>query len=111
MTFLIDRLQLNRLLSSLCTSIAFTLFALIASARTSFASQPTLTAVELYDGPNGAAYVQLGDVLINGKSTLRDCTPFQAAGVDKSSYNKMQKIILSPGAVLERDEDGLLRYK
>jgi len=54
--------------------------------------------------------LQLGDVLINGKVTLRDCTPFQATGVDKAGYNKMLKITMSPGAVLERDEDGVLRY-
>jgi len=111
MTFRFDRLQLNPILGNLCSSIALSLFVSIACAPTSFASQPTLTAIELYDGPNGAAYVQLGDVLINGKATLRDCTPFQAAGVDKSSYGKLQKVTLSPGSVLVRDDDGVLRYE
>jgi hypothetical protein len=106
-----DRLQLKPLFGNLSRSIAFSLFVLIACPPASFASQPTLTAIELYDGPNGAAYVQPSDVLINGKTTLRDCTPFQATGVDKSSYGKMQKVTLSPGAVLERDEDGVLRYE
>ena len=110
MTIHFDRLQLNPVLSSMRNSIAFSFFVLIACASTSFASQPNLTAIELYDGPNGAAYVQLGDVLINGKATLRDCTPFQAAGFDKSNYGKMQKVTLSPGSVLERDGDGVLRY-
>ena len=111
MTFRFDRFQLIPMLSSMRCSIAFSLFVLIACAPTSFATQPTLTAIELYDGPNGAAYVQLGDVLINGKATLRDCTPFQAAGVDKSSYGKLQKVTLSPGSVLVRDDDGVLRYE
>lgn len=111
MTLHFDRLQLNPQLGNLSRSIAFSLFVLIAYSHPSFASQPTLTAIELYDGPNGAAYLQLRDVLINGKATLRDCTPFQATGVDKSSYGKMQKITLSPGAVLERGEDGVLRYE
>ena len=111
MTFRFDRLQLIPMISSMRFSIAFSLFVLIACAPTSFATQPTLTAIELYDGPNGAAYVQLGDVLINGKATLRDCTPFQAAGVDKSSYGKLQKVTLSPGSVLVRDDDGVLRYE
>jgi hypothetical protein len=83
---------------------------LISCSLASFASQPSLTAIELYDGPKGAAYVQIGDVLINGKTTFRDCTPFQAAGIDKSSYGKMQKLTLSSGAVLERDKDGVLHY-
>jgi hypothetical protein len=111
MKLLFDRLQLNPLLGNLSRSIASSLFVLIACPPASFAGQPTLTAIELYDGPNGAAYVQLSDVLINGKATLRDCTPFQATGVDKSSYGKMQKVTLSPGAVLERNEDGVLRYE
>ena len=100
MTLHFDRLQLNPQLGNLSRSIAFSLFVLIVCPSASFASQPTLTVIELYDGPNGAAYLQLSDVLINGKATLRDCTPFQATGVDKSSYGKMQKITLSPGAVL-----------
>ena len=78
MTLHFDRLQLNPQLGNLSRSIAFSLFVLIAYSHPSFASQPTLTAIELYDGPNGAAYLQLRDVLINGKATLRDCTPFQA---------------------------------
>lgn len=110
MTIHFDRLQRNPILSSVRSSIAFSFFALIASAPASFASQPNLTAIELYDGPNGAAYVQLGDVLINGKVTLRDCTSFQAAGFDKSNYGKMQKVTPSPGSVLERDGDGVLRF-
>jgi hypothetical protein len=69
-----------------------------------------LTAIELYDGPSGAAYVQLSEVLINGKAEMRDCTPFQAAAVDKSSYNKMAKVILAAGGVLERGADGMMHY-
>lgn len=75
-----------------------------------FAKPPALTAIEIYDGPSGAAYVQLGDVLINGKAELRDCTPYSAAAVDKSTYGKMQKVVLSAGMILERDKAGVLHY-
>jgi hypothetical protein len=75
------------------------------------AKQASLIAIEVYDSPSGAAYAQLSDVLINGKAEVRDCTPFQAAAIDKSTYNKMQKFTLAPGAVLERDNDGSLRYR
>ena len=75
------------------------------------AKQPSLIVIEVYDSPSGAAYVQLSDVLINGKAEVRDCTPFQGAAIDKSTYNKLQKILLAPGAVLERDSDGALRYQ
>jgi hypothetical protein len=69
-----------------------------------------LTAIELYDGPAGAAYVQLTDVQINSKVEMRDCTPFQSGSVDKSAYGKMGKVLLAPGGVLERGADGVMRY-
>ncbi len=80
------------------------------SESMAFAKPPTLTVIEIYDGPTGAAYVQIGDILINGKAEMRDCTPYQAAAVDKSTYGKMQKVILAAGMVLERGKDGILRY-
>ena len=40
--------------------------ALTWPAPQAFGKEPSLTAIELYDGPTGAAYVQLGDVSING---------------------------------------------
>ena len=69
-----------------------------------------LMAIEVYDGPSGAAYVQLSDVLINGKIEMKDCTPFQNAGVDKSAYGKMGKVVMGPGGVLERGADGVMHY-
>jgi hypothetical protein len=54
------------------------------------AKQPSLIAIEVYDSPSGAAYVQLSDVLLNGKAEVRDCTPLQDAAIDKSTYNKLQ---------------------
>jgi hypothetical protein len=75
------------------------------------AKPPGLIVIEVYDGSSGAAYAQLSDVLINGKTEMRDCTPFQDAAIDKSTYNKLQKIVLAPGAVVERDREGALRYR
>jgi len=69
-----------------------------------------LTAIELYDGPSGAAYVQLSNVLINGKVEMRDCTPYQSAAVDKSTYGKMGKVMLAVGGVLERNAEGVMHY-
>ena len=69
-----------------------------------------LMAIEVYDRPSGAAYVQLTDVLINGKIEMKDCTPFQNAAVDKSTYGKMGKVVLGVGGVLERGADGVMRY-
>jgi hypothetical protein len=70
-----------------------------------------LIAIEVYDGSSGAAYMQLADVLINGKAELRDCTPFQAAPIDRSTYNKLQKVLLAPGGTVDRGQDGVLRYR
>ncbi len=75
------------------------------------ARQPSLVAIEIFDSPLGPTYVQLSDLLINGKTELRDCTPFQGAAIDRSTYNKMQKIVLAPNATLERGQDGVLRYQ
>jgi hypothetical protein len=80
-------------------------------APAALAKQPSLIAIEVYDSPSGVAYVQLSDVLINGKAEVRDCTPFQDAAIEKSTYNKLQKILLAPGAILERGNDGALRYQ
>ena len=96
--------------SFLCKTITLAVLGLGWCAPAAHASKVSLIAIELYDGPSGAAYVQLGDVLINGKFEMRNCTPFQAAAVDKSTYGKMDKVALAPGGVLERGADGVLRY-
>src|ERR1019366_1822287 len=64
------------------------------------AKHAPLMAIELYDGPSGAAYVQLTDAQINGKTEMRDCPPFAAGSVDKSAYGKMGKVLLVVGGVL-----------
>ncbi len=74
------------------------------------AKEPSLTAIELYDGPTGPTYVQLTDVLINGKAEMRDCTPSQAAAMDKPTYNKLEKVFLGPGGILDRGADGVMHY-
>jgi len=79
-------------------------------APSAMAKEPSLTAIELYDGPNGAAYVQLTDVLINAKAEMKNCTPYQQAAIDHSTYNKMELVHLAPGGVLDRGTDGVMRY-
>ncbi len=74
------------------------------------AKSPSLNAIELYDGPSGPAYVQLAEVLINGKLELRNCASFEAGSIDKSAYNKMPKLTIAAGGILNRDQNGVLRY-
>lgn len=66
-----------------------------------------LSAIELFDGPNGAAYVQLDDLLINGKTEVRSCGG--ATQISKSNYGKLTKIPLNSSVTsLERDAKGTM---
>jgi hypothetical protein len=86
------------------------LVALGSGWQAAWAKDLPLTAIELYDGPTGAAYVQLGDVQINGRTEMRDCSQMGTGGVDKAAYARMGRVILAPGGVLERGSDGVMRY-
>jgi hypothetical protein len=74
------------------------------------AKEPSLTAIELYDGASGPQYVQLTDVLINGKVELRNCDSSQSSSIEKSAFGKLPKLTMASGGVLKRDMDGVLRY-
>jgi type IV secretory pathway TrbF-like protein len=96
--------------NSLCKALSFGLITLGLYAPTASAKDPSLSAIELYDGASGAAYVQLENVLVNGKTEVRDCTPSGTSPIDKSAYSKFDKLMLAAGGVLERGADGVLRY-
>jgi tetratricopeptide (TPR) repeat protein len=66
-----------------------------------------LTAIELFDGANGAAFVQVSGLLINGKAEVRSCGG--ATEINKSAYGKLQKIPLNSSVTsLERDANGTM---
>jgi hypothetical protein len=66
-----------------------------------------LTAIELFDGPNGAAFVQVTGILINGKAEVRSCGG--ATEINKSTYGKLAKIQLNSAVTsLERDAKGIM---
>jgi hypothetical protein len=82
------------------------LFGAFASPRVHSKEVP-LTAIELFDGPNGAAFVQVTELLINGKAEVRSCTG--ATQINKSSYGKLAKIALNSSVTsLERDAQGVM---
>ena len=83
----------------------------VFSGAEAWAKEPSLSAIELFDGASGPAYVQLADVLINGKAELRNCSASESGSIEKSAYNKFSKTGLAPGAVLERGTDGVLRLQ
>jgi len=66
-----------------------------------------LTAIELFDGPNGAAFVQVTELLINGKAEVRSCGG--APQINKSTYGKLVKIPLNSSVTsVERDAKGIM---
>ena len=66
-----------------------------------------LTAIQLFDGPSGAAYVQVGNLLINGKAEVRSCGG--GTEINKSNYGKLTKIPLNSSVTsLERDAKGTM---
>ncbi len=92
-----------------CLRAIVILGAIGPAAAGGWAKEPSLTAIELYDGASGAAYIQVADVLINGKASIRGCASDSSA-IDKSAYGKFSKLTLAAGGVLERGSDGVLRY-
>jgi hypothetical protein len=94
---------------SVFTAAVFGVLGLVSFAPPAMAKEASLTAIELYDGPNGSAYVELAEVLVNGKAELRECSVTDAT-VDKSAYGKMPKVVMVPDGILERGADGILRY-
>jgi hypothetical protein len=95
---------------NLARAARLTCFLVFLATAAAWAKEPVLTAIEIYDGPNGAAYVQLNGVLINGKAEVRECKQCEAAPIDKGTYGKLAKFGMGPGGTLERGKDGILRY-
>jgi hypothetical protein len=71
------------------------------------AKDTPLMAIELFDTPKGAAYVQITDVAINGKAELRGCAG-GSQKIDKSAYGKLPKIAIAGAESLERDAEGMM---
>ena len=88
-----------------CNSLAVVLLASLPRTAVGAKELP-VNAIELYDGPNGAAYVQITEFLINGKAELRACGA--AERIDKSAYSKLAKVPLSGATSLERGADGVM---
>jgi hypothetical protein len=86
-------------------SLALLLVVLAAPAVHS--KDAPLTAIELFDGPTGAAFVQVTDLLINGKAEVRSCGG--ATQINKSTYGKLVKIPLNSSVTsVERDAKGVM---
>jgi hypothetical protein len=96
--------------NSLCQTLTLGLGFLGLYSPAASAKDVSLTAIELYDGASGPAYIQLQNVLINGKIELRNCASAGTAAIEKSAYSKLEKLTLAAGGVLDRGADGVLLY-
>jgi hypothetical protein len=74
--------------------------------RSTFAKDPPLAAIVLFDAPGGPAYAQVTGVTLNGKTELRVCD--RVATIDKRSYDVLPRVQIKLASVLERTADGTL---
>lgn len=82
--------------------VATTLLPAFATAK-----DAPVTAIALFDGPSGPAYVQIAGLVLNGKSELRVCN--DVPKINKTSYDTLLRVQLAAGTSLERDADGVLQ--
>ena len=90
-----------------CCVAVVTVFVLVGGASiTASAKDSSLTAVVLFDGPQGAAYVQITEAALNGKIEVRSCDG--VSRLDKNTYNGLPRLSLSGASSLQRGADGVL---
>lgn len=70
------------------------------------AKDAPVTAIALFDGPSGPAYVQLIGLLLNGKTELRVCDGVPK--INKTAYDNLVRTQLAGATSLERADDGVL---
>jgi hypothetical protein len=73
---------------------------------TTYAKDTSLTAVVLFDGPQGAAYVQITEADLNGKIEVRSCDGVPR--LDKNIYNGLPRASLAGASSLQRGANGVL---
>lgn len=87
-------------------SLLLALFWLSLLSPLAQAKDTHVTAIALFDAPNGAAYVQIGGLALNGKTELRICDG--VARFDKRVYDGLLKTQLAGATALERGAEGAL---
>jgi hypothetical protein len=82
------------------------LILVVAASVTTYAKDASLTAVVLFDGPQGAAYVQITEAMLNGKTEVRICDG--VSRLDKNTYNGLPRATIAGANSLQRGTDGVL---
>lgn len=78
----------------------------VGASITTYAKEASVTAVVLFDGPQGAAYVQITEAALNGKIEVRSCDG--VSRLDKNTYNALPRTSLAGANALQRGADGVL---
>ena len=89
-----------------CVAVVLVAALVGGTAITTYAKDASLTAVVLFDGPQGAAYVQITEASLNGKIEVRSCDG--VSRLDKNTYNGLQRVSLAGSSSLQRGADGVL---
>jgi hypothetical protein len=89
-----------------CVAVILVVVIVGGAAITTYAKDASLTAVVLFDGPQGAAYVEITDAALNGKIEVRSCDG--VSRVDKNTYNGLPRASLTGASSLQRGADGVL---
>src|SRR6202453_5359394 len=76
----------------------------LGTSITTHAKDASLTAVVLFDGPQGAAYVQITEAALNGKIEVRSCDG--VSRLDKNTYSGLPRASLADASSLQRGADG-----
>jgi hypothetical protein len=84
----------------------FLLAVLLAASTSAFAKDAPAAAIVLFDGPKGAAYVQITGITVNGKTELRVCDG--VSKFDKRAYEALPRVQLAGASSLERGSNGAL---
>jgi hypothetical protein len=96
----------QRRLSARAALRVFVAATLAAVSLSASAKDAPLVAIALFDGPKGAAYVQLTGITLNGKTELRVCDG--VLKIDKKTYDALPRIQLAGAASVSRGADGVL---
>jgi len=85
----------------------FAVIALCCFAASAQAANTRMTAIALFDGSDGPAYVQISGVTVNGKTELRLCDG--VTKIEKRNYDLLFKTQLAGASSLERGADGVFK--
>jgi hypothetical protein len=89
-----------------CVAVVLVVVLVGGASITTYAKDTSLTAVVLFDGPQGAAYVQITEADLNGKIEVRSCDGVPR--LDKNIYNGLPRASLAGASSLQRGPNGIL---